>query len=448
VEASSRTPLYDPPHVSRELSRENDLRDDQPGHDDGRFTKLWLLWRERRLLWNVLWKTLLLSYALSWTLPVHYEGTVRIVPGESSSGGGMSSILGKLMGGASGSMGGFDAAGLLGVKTPGAFYVEVLKSRSLQDRMIDRFDLRHRYSKLGRWFPKDYYTTRKKLAGFTDIEEDKKSNVITLTLTDYNPDTAAQMANAYIEELNKAAADLNTGDAHRERMFLEGRLSEAKADLDQASFALSQYSSKNTIMDPQTQGKAMMDAAARVQGEIVATEAELKGLQQIYSDDNTRVRTLRARLGVLQSQMKSMQGKAGAGGAPAPTDSNDSAFPSMTALPVLGNTYYDLYRTAKIRETVYEFLTQQYELAKVQEAKELPTVRVMDPAVKPERKSGPKRTVIAAFSTIGALVIAVFFVLGRNSWDQRPGDDPLRLLSQEIAEEGRRLTSWFRRKKV
>jgi len=449
VEASSRTPLYDPPHVSREEeSRDNDLRDRQPGQDDGKFTKLWLIWRERRLLWNVLWKTLLISYALSWLLPMHFEGVVKIVPGEnSSSGGGMSSILGKLMGG-SGSMGGFDAAGLLGVKTPGAFYVEVLKSRSLQDRMIDRFDLRHRYTKLGQWFPNDYYTTRKKLAGFTDVEEDKKSNVITLTLTDYNPDTAAQMANAYVEELNKAAADLNTGDAHRERMFLEGRLSEAKADLDQASLVLSQYSSKNTIMDPQTQGKAMMDAAARVQGEIVATEAELKGLQQIYSDDNTRVRTLRARLGVLQSQMKSMQGKAGASGAPAATDSNNSAFPSMTALPVLGNTYYDLYRTAKIRETVYEFLTQQYELAKVQEAKELPTVRVMDPAVKPERKSGPKRTLIAAFSTFGALVIAVFLVLGRNSWDQRPGDDPLRLLSLEMAEEGRRVTGWFRRKKV
>src|SRR5471030_995089 len=112
---------------------------------------------------------------------MHFEGVVKIVPGEnSSSGGGMSSILGKLMGG-SGSMGGFNAAGLLGVKTPGAFYVEVLKSRSLQDRMIDRFDLRHRYTKLGQWFPNDYYTTRKKLAGFTDVEEDKKSNVITLT---------------------------------------------------------------------------------------------------------------------------------------------------------------------------------------------------------------------------------------------------------------------------
>ena len=156
-------------------------------------------------------------------------------------------------------------------------------------------------------------------------------------------------------------------------------------------------------MDPQSQGKAMVDAAAKVEGEIVATEAELKGLQQIYSDDNTRVRTLKARLGVLQGQMKSMQGK----GAAAGTDkSSMGSFPSITELPVLGYTYYDLYREAKIRETVYEFLTQQYELAKVQEAKELPTVRVMDPAVKPERKSAPKRTLIVGLSVFGALILA------------------------------------------
>jgi len=339
---------------------------------------------------------------------------------------------------------GLDAAGLLGMKTPGAFYVEVLKSRSLQDRMIDRFDLKHHYWKFSQWYSHDYFTTRKKLKNFTDIEEDKKSGVITVTVTDYKPEMAAQMANAYVEELNKAAADLNTGDAHRERVFLEGRLTEAKQDLDQASLALSQYSSKNTLMDPQTQGRAMVDAAARVQGEIVATEAELKGLQQIYSDDNTRVRTLKARLGVLQGQMKSMQGKGAA--ASQASESASGSFPSMSELPVLGYTYYDLYRQAKIRETVYEFLTQQYELAKVQEAKELPTVRVMDPAVKPERKSAPKRTMIVLLSVLGACVLTALFVLWRNSWEQLPANDSLRLLGAEVADEGRRLTGWFRRK--
>jgi capsule polysaccharide export protein KpsE/RkpR len=389
----------------------------------------------------------LFSAIVALLLPVHYEGVVKIVPGESSSSGGMTSLLGKLMGGgsSSGGMGmGLDAAGLLGMKTPGAFYVEVLKSRSLQDRMIDRFDLKHHYWKFSQWYTHDYFTTRKQLKSFTDIEEDKKSGVITVSVTDYKPEMAAQIANAYVEELNKAAADLNTGDAHRERVFLEGRLTEAKQDLDQASLALSQYSSKNTLMDPQTQGRAMVDAAAKVQGEIVATEAELKGLQQIYSDDNTRVRTLKARLGVLQGQMKSMQGKGAA--ASQAGEAASGSFPSMSELPVLGYTYYDLYRQAKIRETVYEFLTQQYELAKVQEAKELPTVRVMDPAVKPERKSAPKRTMIVLLSVFGAWVLTALFVLWRSSWEQLPANDSLRLLGAEVADEGRRLTGWFRRK--
>lgn len=455
MEASgpSRIPLYDLPHDLREHDpRDNDPRDNDPrgeSEDDGKFTKLWLLWRERRLFLNVAWKTAVLAAIVALVLPVHYEGVVKIVPGESSGGGGMSGLLGKLMGGGGSSGGGMsmglDAAGLLGVKTPGAFYMEVLKSRSLQDRMIDRFDLKHHYWKFSQWYSHDYFTTRKKLKGFTDIEEDKKSAVITLTVTDYNADIAAQMANAYVDELNKASAELNTGDAHRERVFLEGRLNDAKQDLDQASLALSQYSSKNTLMDPQSQGRALMDAAARVQGEIVATEAELKGLQQIYSDDNTRVRTLKARLGVLQGQMKSMQGKGGAAGG---NDPNTGSFPSMTQLPVLGYTYYDLYRQAKIRETIYEFLTQQFEMAKVQEAKELPTVRVMDPAIRPERKSAPKRTVIVLLSVLGAWILAAFFVLGRNSWEKRPPNDSMRMLGAEVAEEGRRMTSWFRRKSV
>ncbi len=435
VSGPSRIPIYEPPHDLRE-------HQSQP-EDDHSFRKLWMLWRDRRLLWNVAWKTAVLSSIIALILPLHYQSIVKVVPSESSGTGGMSGLLGKIMGGASGSGGlglGLDAAGLLGAKTPGAFYVEVLRSRSLQDRMIDRFDLRHHYWKFTSLYMHDYYTTRKKLLSFTDLDEDKKSGVITVAVTDYNADMAAAIANGYVEELNKAAAGLNTGDAHRERVFLETRLSEAKKDLNEASLALSQYSSKNTIMDPQSQGKAMVDAAAKVEGEIVAAEAELKGLQQIYSDDNTRVRTLKARLSVLQSQMKSMQGKA--------DKSSMGSFPSITELPVLGYTYYDLYREAKIRETVYEFLTQQYELAKVQEAKELPTVRVMDPAVKPERKSAPRRSLIVGLSVFGALILAGLFVLGRSAWEQLPPNDSLRLLTAEMADESRRVAGWFRRKSV
>lgn len=408
--------------------------------------KVWLLWNERRLFWRVAWKTFIVALIISFLLPKHFDATVKVVPGENSTSG-MMGLPAKLanMGGSTVGSGislALDASGILSGKTPTAFYVEILKSRSLQDHIIDQFNLRERYWKTGRWWPRDYYDTRKKLASFTDIDEDKKSNVITVTVTDYDRNTAAQIANAYVTELNRAAAGLNTGEAHRERVFLENRLSEAKQDLDRTALALSQYSSKNTIMDPQGQGRAMVDAAARVQGEIIAAEAELKGLQQIYSDDNVRVRTLKARLETLRSKLHGMAGRE------AETQAAQPDYPSMSTLPILGYRYSDLYRQMKIQEAIYEFVTQQYEAAKIEEAKELPSVRVMDPAIAPEKKSSPPRVLIWVSSVLGSFVLTAFWVLGKNSWEQMPAHDSRRLLAADVAAEIRRGLRKLTRRRV
>jgi uncharacterized protein involved in exopolysaccharide biosynthesis len=118
----------------------------------------------------------------------------------------------------------------------------------------------------------------------------------------------------------------------------------------------------------------------------------------------------------------------------------------MSALSMLGYRYSDLYRQTKIQEVVYEFLTQQYELAKIQEAKELPTVRVMDPAAPPERKSAPIRSLIVSLSVLGALMLTAVWVITRHNWEQIPRDDPRRMLTAEVAGEFRRVTSKFRRR--
>src|SRR5262249_15609893 len=160
----------------------------------------------------------------------------------------------------------------------------------------------------------------------TEIEEDRKSNVITLTLTDYEPQFAAKMANAYVEELNRLAVDLNTSSARREREFLEDRLKTAQQDLARATSALSQFTSSNSMVDPQSEGKAVMEAAARLQGELIASETELKGLMQIYSPENIRVRTLRARIAELQSQLKKVVGPNG--DSPGPSSAESAPYPS------------------------------------------------------------------------------------------------------------------------
>jgi uncharacterized protein involved in exopolysaccharide biosynthesis len=433
-------PIY-APSIHPELEKRYSPGPPEP--EDRKGEKLWVLWRSRRFLWGVTWKTLIASIMLAFLVPPHYKSAVRFVPGENSSSSGSSSMMGllsKALGGDNSSMGfGLDAASLLGAKTPGAFYVEVLKSRTVQDRLINRFDLRARYRK------STYFEARKKLAKFTDIEEDKKSGVITLTVTDYEPKMAAQIANAYVDELNRLAVDLNTSSAHRERQFLEERLASAKQDLARASASLSQFTTKNSMVDPQNEGRAVMDAAARMQGELIASETELKGLQQIYSDDNVRVRTLKARMAELQSQLRKLIGQ-----------NNDAAvqdtvgwsapYPSMHTLPGLGSRYAELYREAKIQEAVYAFVTQQFEMAKIQEAKELPIVRVMDAGVASEKRSSPIRSLIVAGSVFGAFLLACLWVVGKYRWQQVPADDSYRLLAADVAGEFRSAIAKWRRR--
>lgn len=428
MEASGRAvPIFEPagPSPTRRSQQE-------------KASRIWLLWTHRKLLWSVTWKAALLSAAFSLLLPTHYQATVKVAPGDSSR---QSMAALSTLAGATGSFGlGMDAAALLGMKTPGAFYVEILKSQRIQDSLIDRFDLRHHYFKLARFSQRDYYATRKKLAEFTEINEDKKSGVISVSVKDYDPATAARIANAYIEELNRLAADLDTSEAHRERVFLEGRLTQAKRDLDQAALQLSRFSSRNTITDPSNQGKAMVESAARIQGELVAAETELRGLEQIYSDNNVRVRTLTARISELREQLKRLSGTDSLG-----SQASDAAFsenPSFRKLPGLSYQYMNLYRQAKVQETVYEFLTQQYEMARIQEARELPTVRVVDPAMPPERKSGPYRSVIVICAVICAFFLACFWVLGEKAWEELSPDDPKRLVA---AEAGQNFKSAFSR---
>lgn len=418
----SRRPVIAPPYEPEFVP----LPDGQPQH--GKVAKLSLWWRHRGFLWRVVWITALLSTAVAFIIPKRFKSTARLVAPDGSNATALSGMLNKASGGSSGMGLGLDPSTLLGLKTPGAFYTAVLESRTVQDHLVQNFDLRTHYSK------KYQEDARKKLYHDTDIEEDKKSGVITLSVTDWDPKFAAALVASYITELNRVAADLNTSAAHREREFLEQRLQSAKQDLDSASMQLSEFSSKHTMMDVEQQSRTMMDAAARLQGELIASQSELKGLEQIYSEDNVRVRSLRARIGELQAQLKKMVGSYTTPGSvdDAPSDAN---YPSIRTLPALGYRYQELYRQAKTQETIFEFLTQQYELARVEEAKELPVVRVMDQPNVPEKKNSPIRSLIVGLSVVLALVLGCWWVVEKEKWDQLAPDDSRRLLVSEVRSD-------------
>ena len=162
-------------------------------------------------------------------------------------------------------------------------------------------------------------------------------------MEDTNPDRAAALAKAYVTDLNERISQLTTSSAHRERVFLEGRLQSVKQELDAATLKLSRFSSKNKTFDPQIEGKAMLEAASSLQGQLIAAETELKGLEQTWPR-KPRVRASSARVAELRNKLRGMSGDTGASPDNATTPSSGELYPSLEQLPLLGNTYYDLAR--------------------------------------------------------------------------------------------------------
>jgi len=226
-------------------------------------------------------------------------------------------------------------------------------------------------------------------------------------------------------------------------VFIEERLKLVKAELDEAAKQFSQFSSKTGAIDVKEQGKAIVGAAAQVRAEVAAAESELRGLQQIYTDSNIRVKSLKARIAELRKELQKAEGA----NVTAATDTDparDSLGTSLQKLPLLSVPYADLYRQTQVQAAVYEVLTKQYELAKVQEAKEIPTVRVLDQGDVPERKARPKRALIVLIGTLLSMVVGFAWIAGRAYWDALDETDERRQLIREVLADGRRHLNWIR----
>jgi uncharacterized protein involved in exopolysaccharide biosynthesis len=304
-------------------------------------------------------------------------------------------------------------------------FIAVMHSRTAEDGIIQRFDLKKVY-----WTRLEE-STRKRLEKNTEILEDRKSGVITLIVTDHDAKRAAAMAGAYIEQLDALTAKLNTSAAHRERVFLEDRLNKIMVELESAEKDFSQFASKNATIDISAQGRAMLEGAASLQGQLIGAESQLEGLRQIYSDNNIRVRSTQARIAELRSQLQKLGGTSGVT-VPSDQSTTDNAYPTLRQLPILGVPYADKFRQLKVDEAVYETLTKQFELAKVQEAKEIPSVKVLDQPDVPERKSFPPRTLIIILGTACSVLLGAAWVFGTARWRQIDPHDPGMRFAQKV----------------
>jgi len=409
---------------------------------DRSIERLRLLWDERRFLTKVAGLGIALGAVLALLIPNHYASTVQLMPPESegSAMGMMTAMMagggtagGKSGGGGGGGGGGLGAiAGdLLGLKNVGAEYVGILKSHTIEERLVDRFGLQKVY---GNKYKED---ACKNLSDNSSVSEDRKSGLITIEVTDKDRQRAAALGQGYVDELNRLMAEINNSTAHRQRIFLEQRLRTVKEQLDAASLAFSQFASKNTAIDIEEQGKAMVEAAASVQGQLIAMESDLKGLEQIYTPNNPRVQSTKSSIAELRTQLEKL-----GGGQPGKSLQNGEIYPSIRQLPVLGVTYYDLYRNVKVQEAVYETLTAQYEIEKLEEVKDTPSVKVLDSPNLPERKSFPPRTLITLLVALFTLSGGIGWVFLDERWQRIDPNDPGKVLALEVFQSVNAKMPW------
>ena len=387
-----------------------------------------VLWNKRKLLLQSCVSGLVVAIAFAFLLPTRYTATAGLMPPNNGTGSNlMTAMLASRVGSGLAGL----AQGALGIQTTGSLFIEILKSDTVRDDVIQKFDLQKVY---GTRFIAD---ARIELSDHTGISEDEKSGVITIDVVDHNPKRAAAMALEYVNQLNWVVNNLSTSSAHRERDFLDSRLTQVKTDLESAEQQFSQFASKKGAIDIPEQGKAMVTAAATLQGQLIAAEAELQGLQQIYTANNVRVRMAEAQVSRLRSSLEKIAGQS--------TTENSSAqelYPSLRELPLLGVSYADLLRRLKVEEAVFETLTQEDELAKVEEAKEIPSVRVLDPPEVPQKKSFPPRMTIMVLGTFFGFVLGTAWILTHSAWKAIDPTDPRKAVATEVWTDVRASLPW------
>ncbi len=322
----------------------------------------------------------ILAAVFSLFQPNIYTADTQILPPQQqSSASAMLSQLGALSG----------MAGAAGIKNPNDTYIAMLKSRTLQDNMIRRFKLQSVYE------TKTPETTRNALTGATNVKVGK-DGIIGISVDDKNPQRAAMLANGYVDELQRLTQVFAVTEASQRRLFFEKQLLQAKQSLGDAEIAMKQLQENTGIIQLDAQAGAFVQAGSQIKAQIAMKEVELGAMRTFATGNNPDYIRIQQTLAGLRAQLAKV----------------DAGSVTSGKVPEKGLEYMRKARDLKYYETIYELLAKQFEMAKLDEAKESSVIQVLDKAVTPEQKSKPKRSqmvLIAALAT-GFLAILWAFI--------------------------------------
>jgi uncharacterized protein involved in exopolysaccharide biosynthesis len=328
----------------------------------------------------------LLSIVVSLAMKNIYTAKATLLPPQKDSGGGAAALLASMGGGLAGGFGGGSAD----------LYLGILKSRTVTDAVIKRLNLQTEYKS------KNADDTRKMLEGLVKFQA-AKDGIITITADDKDPVKAALLANTFVDELQNKSLSLNLSKASTERNFLEKRLVVVKQDLKTAEDEMKNFQEKNKTIKADSQAAAAIEGIARVRAEMVSKEVQLAALRNSMTDASPEVSSLLAAIAGLRRQLNSMSGTGMSG-----------VIPSVGNAPTIEMEYIRRLRELKTQEALFEQLTKQYELAKINEARDSSSLQVLDNAVAPLHKSKPKRALIVILATMTAFFCSIFLVFIRE----------------------------------
>lgn len=379
---SSGIPPNDGPHHSDSID----------GDENRLLDIVLILARYKNLVLGLPLVVAILSIGVTFLIPKTYTATAKLLPPQQSQSNAIA-ILGQL-GALTGS-----TSQALGIKNPSDIFVAMLKSRTITDAIIVRFNLQQVYDE------KTLVDTRKELSQNADLVAGR-DGVITVEVNDELPQRAADIANSYLEELETLTRKLAVSEAGQRRLFFENQLKQARDNLTAAETRLTKFQVDKKILNPQGQAALMISAAAGIRAQIAAKEVHISALKSFATQENPDLHRAQDELAGLRSQLSKT-----AGGR---DDEIGDVLLSMGKAPEESAEFLRKYRDVKYYEILYELLAKQYEIARIDESKDATLIQVLDRAIPPDKKSKPKRLLIAGLTSIVVLIFTVLFVLLRE----------------------------------
>jgi len=397
-------------------------------HDDeiNLLDYLIVLLKRKKLIIGITLGVAIITTIICFLMTPIYRAETQILPPQQQSSSMTAQLLSQLGGeGLAGFIG-----GATGMQTPSDLYIGMLKSRTILDHIIDRFKLMELYDEKYR------EDARKKLVDTVmEATNDKDSGIIMIDVEDKDPKRAADMANAFVEELQNLNKGLAVTEAAQRRLFFEQRVKDTKTTLTKAEEAMKSFQEKTGMLQVDAQAQAVIQGDAALRAQIAAKEVEINVMKTFSTAQNPDMQKAEEALRGMKAQLAKLEVKSGVGA--------DPLMPTGR-MPAVGTEYVRKLRDVKFSETLFELLTKQYEAAKLDEAKEAAIIQVIDKALPPEKKAKPKTLLVIAVAACGGFFLSILlaFLLEHK---EKSSDNPE---NRERFETIKRYASFKLRKKV